>query len=190
VATGHCIVDDSLTDDGILIYTPLNLALFVATTVGTPQANSIPILIDQGVLKVVPFSGAAVTMKLDLAGEGPIALATGLGTTGATRTCRYHLGMPYGDPATSSPNALGPAALSVDLGTGTSTGSTTSPCRSTTLPRATRPVRKLPRPSRSGRTSRRRSSTTSPSIASTSAARRGSTRRCSCRRTSPAPNPS
>lgn len=106
VSAGHCIIDNNGINDGIFFFTPLNLAIFVATTVGTPQANSTPLLVQVGLLKVLPFSGASVLMKLDLAGEGPLAIQTGLGSTGATRTCKYHLGMKYGDPGMADPDSF------------------------------------------------------------------------------------
>jgi hypothetical protein len=46
VAAGHCVIQNNDTDGGILLFTPLNLAIFVSETVGTPEENSIPILID------------------------------------------------------------------------------------------------------------------------------------------------
>jgi hypothetical protein len=103
LASGHCELQNNGIDDGILIFNPLNLAIFVSTTVGTPSANSIPIIIQLGVLKVLPFSNSAVTLQLDPQGVGPTAITTGLGSAdggGGSVTCDYHLGMLYGDPNT------------------------------------------------------------------------------------------
>ena len=119
VAAGHCIVGNNLNQGGYIWLTPLNYTFFVDTTVGTQQANSIPVLVDVGLLKVLPFSGAATLLKLDSAGEGPTATATGLGPA-KTTTCKYVLGMTFADfdtnclevyPAGSATNAVAKAKL-------------------------------------------------------------------------------
>ena len=96
VAAGHCIIDNNLTSDGILFFTPFNLAIFVANTVATtPAGTSIPIFLDVGVTKLLPFSDAEVTLQLDKAGKGPTAYAssTSLGVPG--KSCTYQIGMTY-----------------------------------------------------------------------------------------------
>ena len=103
LANGHCEIQNNGIDDGILVFNPLDLFIFVETTVGTPAANSIPIIVNLNVLKLLPFSNSAVTLQLDPAGVGPTAVTTGLGSaTGGMGnvTCDYHLGMLYGDPNT------------------------------------------------------------------------------------------
>jgi hypothetical protein len=98
VAAGHCIIDNNLTSDGILFFTPFNLAIFVANTVATTSVGtSVPLFIDVGVTKILPFSPAQVTLKLDSQGQGPVAYASAavLGAP-ATGDCTYSLGMPYG----------------------------------------------------------------------------------------------
>jgi hypothetical protein len=106
LGTGHCEIQNNGIDDGILVFNPLNMAIFVATTVGTPAANSIPLIVQLAPLKILPFSFADVTLQLDTAGVGPTAVATGLGTPTTDGgvggdTCTYKLGMQWGDPNTA-----------------------------------------------------------------------------------------
>jgi hypothetical protein len=95
VAAGHCIVGNNLGQGGYFWFTPINLAFFVNTTVGTDIVNSTPTLIDLGKLKLLGFSTASVLMKLDAGGEGPVAVTTNVYSTG--KDCRYRLGMTYAD---------------------------------------------------------------------------------------------
>src|SRR5581483_7000046 len=48
-----------------------------------------------GLLKLLPFSSASSTLKLDSKGEGPVALVPNVGNTG--KDCKYVLGMKFGD---------------------------------------------------------------------------------------------
>jgi hypothetical protein len=118
IAAGHCIVGNNYGEGGYIWFTPLNLTFFVNTTVGTQQANSTPTLVDLGLLKVLPFSNAAVTIKLDSAGEGPTAIQTAV--AGTTTTCTYKLGQTFQDfdstcleplPAGNPQNAIAKAKL-------------------------------------------------------------------------------
>ncbi len=95
VAAGHCIVGNNYDQGGYIWFTPLNVTFFVNTTVGTDQANSTPTLVDIGKLKLLGFSNAAVTLKLDAAGEGPVAIQSNVYSTG--KNCKYHLGMLFSD---------------------------------------------------------------------------------------------
>ena len=95
VGAGHCIIGNNYAEGGYIWFTPLNLTFFVNTTVGSPQANSIPALVDLGLLKLLPFSSAGTTLKLDLAGEGPVSFVPKVG--GTTHNCKYVLGMSFGD---------------------------------------------------------------------------------------------
>jgi hypothetical protein len=101
VAVGHCVIGNNLAEGGYLYFTPLNLAIYVDDPAGTAAQASFPQLIQLGLLKVLPFSNAAAFLKLDSAGTGPEAIATGIGSTSAPRTCDYKLGMKFGDPMTA-----------------------------------------------------------------------------------------
>jgi hypothetical protein len=95
-ATGHCIVGNNGAFGGYFWFTPINLAIFVNSTIGSPQVQSIFTLMDLGLLKLLPFSTAATTMKLDLAGEGPISFISDPIATN-NKVCKYTLGMTFGD---------------------------------------------------------------------------------------------
>jgi hypothetical protein len=95
VGAGHCVIGNNLGQGGYFWFTPVNLAFFVDTTVGSDMVNSTPTLLDLGKLKLLGFSTAAVTMKLDAAGEGPTAISNNVYNTG--KTCNYHLGMSFKD---------------------------------------------------------------------------------------------
>ena len=116
IAAGHCIVGNNYGQGGYIWFTPLNLTFFVNTTVGTPQANSTPTLMDLGLLKVLPFSNAAVTMKLD--SIGPVALQKNV--SGTSAMCQYQLGQTFQEfdtnclepaGATASTNAIAKSKL-------------------------------------------------------------------------------
>jgi hypothetical protein len=102
VNAGHVIIGNNGTGGGYFWFTPMNLAIFVNTTVGTQVANSTWGLIDLGLLKLLPFSNSNNLMKLDK--EGPTSVTPdvqGLATTdpnySKTTTCKYVLGMDFKD---------------------------------------------------------------------------------------------
>jgi hypothetical protein len=59
-----------------------------------PAASTIG-LVDLGLLKLLPFSSAAITLKLDSAGEGPSADVPNVGGTG--KNCHYVLNQKFSD---------------------------------------------------------------------------------------------
>jgi hypothetical protein len=93
VAAGHCIIGNNFSAGGYFWFTPLNISLFVNTTVGTDTADSTFTLLDIGKLKLLGFSTAATLLKLDDLGEGPVATRTNV--WGQDVTCRYRLGMRF-----------------------------------------------------------------------------------------------
>ncbi len=95
VDSGHCIIGNNGAGGGYLWFTPLGLAIFVSTTVGSVQANSTFTLFDQQLVKTLPFSNSAALLKLDSTGIGPAALTTNALGTG--KTCNYTLGMKFSD---------------------------------------------------------------------------------------------
>jgi hypothetical protein len=97
-ATGHCIVGNNGNDGGYLWFVPLGIAMFVDTTLGTPQVNSTIGLIDITVLKNLPFSNGTSLLQIDSAGVGPTNTTKSIGGTyGFGGDCVYQLGMKYGD---------------------------------------------------------------------------------------------
>ena len=94
VSSGHCIIGNNLTQGGYFWFTPMNLAAFVNDTTATQPAASTFTLVDLGKLKVMAYSNAAVTMKLDPGGEGPVGLANGIGDG---KNCKFVLGMNFKD---------------------------------------------------------------------------------------------
>jgi hypothetical protein len=102
VAAGHVIIGNNGTGGGYFWMTPMNLAIFVNTTVGTQVANSTWGLIDLGLLKLLPFSNSYNLMKLDKVGPTSVTPdVQGLGKMdpnyGKTTTCTYVLGMDFKD---------------------------------------------------------------------------------------------
>jgi hypothetical protein len=95
VDKGDCVIGNNGTGGGYFFYTPLGLAIFVNTTVGSIQANSTFTLFDQQVVKELPFATSAALMKLDSAGIGPSALASN--ELGTSTSCNYTLGMKFSD---------------------------------------------------------------------------------------------
>ncbi len=95
MSAGHCILGNNLTSGGYLFFTPLNLAIFVDSTVAPQPAASSIGLIDLGLLKLLPFSAGASLLKLDSMGEGPVASVPNVGNTG--KDCKYVLGQKFSD---------------------------------------------------------------------------------------------
>ena len=95
VAAGHCIIGNNYSNGGYLYFTPINLAFYVQTTIGTDIANSSPTLLQLGKLKLLGFSTASSLLKLDAAGEGPVATQTNV--WGQGKTCNYKFGMLFSD---------------------------------------------------------------------------------------------
>jgi len=95
IAAGHCIIGNNFTQGGYFFFTSLDLAIFVDNTLAPQPAASTPGLISLSLLKLLPFSIGAVTMKLDSAGEGPLDTVTNVANSG--NTCVYKLGMAFSD---------------------------------------------------------------------------------------------
>jgi hypothetical protein len=91
---GHCELGNNGTEGGYIFITPLNLALFVNNTLAPGLAASTMGLVDLGLLKLLPFSLATTTMKLDAV--GPLVSLPGIGGTGNTADCEYQLGQTFG----------------------------------------------------------------------------------------------
>lgn len=95
-ATGHCIIGNNKASGGYLWFTPLNMAFFVNSTVAPSQLElSTFTLLDIGASKTLGFSFASSFLKLDSAGEGPLAKVTNVFGTG--KNCDYHLGMRFSE---------------------------------------------------------------------------------------------
>jgi hypothetical protein len=94
-ATGHCIIGNNKAAGGYLWFTPLGLAFFVNSTIGPQLEASTFTLLDILASKTLGFTFASSTLKLDLAGEGPVATTNNVYGTGAN--CVYKFGMNYGD---------------------------------------------------------------------------------------------
>ncbi len=122
VPAGHCIIGNNGAAGGYLFFASLQLAVFVLNTTVPQPAASVIGLVDLGLLKLLPFSLAAVTMKLDAAGEGPTAIYPNV--AGTTKTCKITLGQtfadfdstcvepaPASDPAGAKNNAISRAKL-------------------------------------------------------------------------------
>jgi hypothetical protein len=92
VNSGDCQVFDDGASGGGFYFTPLGILIYYQTTVGTPQANSIPIIIQLVLQKLLPFSLSTNMAKLDV--EGPTAITTNIYGTGGT--CKYVLGQDFG----------------------------------------------------------------------------------------------
>ena len=107
VAAGHCIIGNNFSNGGYLWFTPLNMVFFVQTTIGTDIANSAFILVDIGKLKLLGFSTASAMLKLDAAGEGPVATKTNV--WGQGKTCNYKFGMLFSDFKTNCVEPFGDA---------------------------------------------------------------------------------
>ncbi len=93
VATGDCQVFDNGASGGALYFTPLGILIYYQTTVGTAQADSIPIIVQMILQKLLPFSLSTNMAKLDV--EGPTAITTNIYNTG--HDCKYVLGQTFGD---------------------------------------------------------------------------------------------
>lgn len=93
IASGDCEIGNFGAGGGAFYFTPLGLLIYVQTTVGSAQADSIPIIIQIVLQKLLPFSTGSNLMKLDV--EGPTVTQTNIQGTG--NTCKYVLGQTFKD---------------------------------------------------------------------------------------------
>jgi hypothetical protein len=96
-ASGHCIVGNNLTQGGYLYFPPLSLAVYVENTTAPQPSASIINLIQLTLFKLFPFSVSGNLLKLDARGEGPISLTPNPSGQDPSATCKYFLGMRFGD---------------------------------------------------------------------------------------------
>ena len=69
---GHCIIGNNGTAGGYFFFVPMNLAVYFQSTVGSTAAQSVPYIVQLGLLKLLPFSVSNNLMKLDPRhGRGP-----------------------------------------------------------------------------------------------------------------------
>ncbi len=94
VAANHCEIGNNYTEGGYMFFTPLNIAFFVNNTLAPQPAASTMGLVDLGLLKLLPFSLASTTLKLDNMGLGPLVSLPMIGGTSAD--CEYTLGETFG----------------------------------------------------------------------------------------------
>jgi hypothetical protein len=95
IATGHCKVYNFGGSGGAFWFVPINFTFYVNQTIGSSAVQSTPILIDLGLLKLLPFSLGGSLLKMDAKGEGPVLAVPNVGGTG--KNCKYVLGMNFGD---------------------------------------------------------------------------------------------
>ncbi len=100
--TGQCRITNLGASGGEISFVSLGLNIYTATTVGSAAANSTPTVVELSLFKLLPFSLGRTLLKLDA--EGPTSITPdvqGLASTdpnyGNTTTCKYTLGMSFGD---------------------------------------------------------------------------------------------
>ena len=103
--SGHCIVGN-FGDQAYVFLPALGFAFRVASFTAAQPTPSTVSYFDQYLEKVLPYSGADATLKLDA--TGPVGIQTGLGPNMVT--CSLNLGSTYGDFLSTCVQVSGDAA--------------------------------------------------------------------------------
>lgn len=91
---GSCVARMGPPGEAYFGARPLGFYFHVPDASGTQPAPSTPDFVYEYFVKTMPFSSAAMTLKLDA--EGPIATIGNLGDIAGGRRCTMQLGMTYG----------------------------------------------------------------------------------------------